>query len=116
MFGWIGALIFGGKSIKALCEKELPAEYHGNWRAEQVDADKVRFGEMSKREFIHNMNSGKYYAPTSSSLNKREYMHWLSSRSRNMMNLEADFGEFNFIKQMTPKEAKEKYIELLNQK
>jgi hypothetical protein len=33
-----------------------------------------------------------------------------------MMNLEADFGEFNFIKQMTPKEAKEKYIELLNQK
>ena len=47
-------------AIKALCEKELPADYHNNWRLESQDADKVRFGEMSKSEFIKNMNNGKY--------------------------------------------------------
>ncbi len=52
------ALICGG--IKAACEKELPADYHRNWKLEQEDANKVRFGEMSRSQFIKNMNNGKY--------------------------------------------------------
>ena len=46
--------------IKASCEIELPADYHRNWKLEQVDANKVRFGEMSRSQFIRNMNNGKY--------------------------------------------------------
>ena len=46
--------------IKASCEKELPANYHRNWKLEQEDANKVRFGEMSRSQFIKNMNNGKY--------------------------------------------------------
>lgn len=46
--------------IKSSCEKELPADYHRNWKLEQEDANKVRFGEMSRSQFIKNMNNGKY--------------------------------------------------------
>ena len=46
--------------IKASCEKELPAAYHRNWKLEQEDANKVRFGELSRSQFIRNMNNGKY--------------------------------------------------------
>lgn len=46
--------------IKASCEKELPVDYHRNWKLEQEDANKVRFGEMSRSQFIRNMNNGKY--------------------------------------------------------
>ena len=56
----IGAIILVYQLIKAVCEKELPADYHRNWRLEQEDANKVRFGEMSRSEFIRNMNNGKY--------------------------------------------------------
>ena len=51
-------LIVGG--IKAGCEKDLPADYHRNWKLEQEDANKVRIGEMSRSQFIKNMNNGKY--------------------------------------------------------
>ena len=56
----IGVIILVYQLIKAACEKELPADYHRNWKLEQEDANKVRFGEMSRREFIRNMNNGKY--------------------------------------------------------
>lgn len=59
MFGII-LIIFIGICIYHMSEKELPSGYHRNWRLEQEDADKVRFGKMSKREFIKNMNNGKY--------------------------------------------------------
>jgi len=46
--------------VKEACKPTLPAEYHRNWKLEQEDANKVRFGEMSRSEFIRNMNNGKY--------------------------------------------------------
>ena len=49
-------LVFIGVCIYHACEKELPADYHRNWKLEQEDANKVRFGEMSRREFIRNSN------------------------------------------------------------
>lgn len=60
IFAVIGIIILVYQLIKASSEKELPADYHRNWRLEQEDANKVRFGEMSKREFIKNMDNGKY--------------------------------------------------------
>ena len=59
MFG-ICLLVFIGLCIYHASEKELPADYHKNWRLEQEDANKVRFGEMSQREFTKNINNGKY--------------------------------------------------------
>lgn len=59
MFG-IVLLIFIGVCIYHACEPKLPADYHSNMKLEEQDANKVRFGEMSKREFIRNMNNGKY--------------------------------------------------------
>lgn len=59
MFG-ICLIIFIGLCIYHASEKELPAEYHRNWRLESQDADKVRFGELSRREFIKNIENGKY--------------------------------------------------------
>ena len=41
-------------------ERELPADYHRNMKLEQEDANKVRLGQMSRKEFIRNMNNGKY--------------------------------------------------------
>ena len=58
--GLIILIVFIIMCIKAACEPTLPADYHRNWKLEQEDANKVRFGEMSKREFIKNMNNGKY--------------------------------------------------------
>ena len=52
--------VFIGLCIYHACEKELPADYHRNWKLEQEDANKVRFGEMSRSQFIKNMNNGKY--------------------------------------------------------
>ena len=49
-------LVFIGICIYHACEKELPADYHRNWKLEQEDANKVRFGEMSRSQFIKNMN------------------------------------------------------------
>lgn len=56
----IGAIYIVYKLISEACEPTLPADYHRNWKLESEDADKVRFGEMSRREFIKNMNNGKY--------------------------------------------------------
>lgn len=53
-------IIFIVLCIYHASEPTLPAEYHRNWKLESQDADKVRNGEMSKREFIRNMNNGKY--------------------------------------------------------
>ena len=59
MFG-ICLLIFIGLCIYHACEPTIPAEYHRNWKLEREDANKVRFGEMLKREFLKNMDKGKY--------------------------------------------------------
>ena len=57
----IGDIIVGiDIGTSKACEKELPADYHRNWKLEQEDANKVRFGEMSRSQFIKNMNNGKY--------------------------------------------------------
>lgn len=58
--GIICLIVFIGLCIKEACEPTLPADYHRNWRLEAQDADKVRYGEMSKREFLRNMDNGKY--------------------------------------------------------
>ncbi len=56
----IGIIVIIYNVIKEVSEPTLPADYHRNWRLEAQDADKVRFGEMSRSEFIRNMNNGKY--------------------------------------------------------
>lgn len=56
----VGIVILIYNVFKSVFEKELPADYHRNMKLEQEDANKVRFGEMSKSEFIRNMNNGKY--------------------------------------------------------
>lgn len=56
----IGVIVIIYNVIKEVSEPTLPADYHRNWKLEQEDANKVRFGEMSQREFIKNMNNGKY--------------------------------------------------------
>lgn len=53
-------VVFAIMFIKAATEKELPEDYHNNWRKEMEDANKVRRGEMSKKDFIKNMENGKY--------------------------------------------------------
>lgn len=53
-------IIFISLCIYHASEPTLPADYHKNWKLEQEDANKVRFGEMSKREFLKNMDKGKY--------------------------------------------------------
>lgn len=52
--------IFIGICIKAACEPTLPADYHKNWKLEQQDSDKVRYGEMTLKEFQRNQRNGKY--------------------------------------------------------
>ena len=37
-------MIFGKNCVTEMCEKELPAEYHGNWKLEEHDANEVRMG------------------------------------------------------------------------
>ena len=59
MFG-ICLLIFIGLCIYHACEKELPADYHNNWRLEAHDSQLVREGKMTQRQFEKNMNNGKY--------------------------------------------------------
>lgn len=59
MFG-ICLLIFIGLCIYHACEKELPASYHNNWRLEEHDAQLVREGKMTKKQFLKNMDNGKY--------------------------------------------------------
>ena len=59
MFG-ICLLIFIGLCIYHASEKELPADYHNNWRLEAEDSQKVREGKMTQRQFLKNMDNGKY--------------------------------------------------------
>lgn len=63
MLGFICSLYAVGQFIKEVFEPTLPAEYHGNLTLENADANKVRFGQMSQREFNRNLRKGKYYAP-----------------------------------------------------
>ena len=58
--GIICIIVFLFLCIKESSEPTLPADYHRNWKLEAQDADKVRYGEMSKREFLRNMKNGKY--------------------------------------------------------
>ena len=53
-------LVFIGLCIYHACEKELPADYHRNWQLERDDLEKVYQGKMTQKEFIKNMNNGKY--------------------------------------------------------
>ena len=53
-------IIFIGLCIYHASEKELPAGYHNNWRLEEHDAQLVREGKMTKRQFLKNMDNGKY--------------------------------------------------------
>ena len=53
-------LIFIGVCIKNACEPTLPAGYHRNWRLEEHDSQLVREGKMTKRQFLKNMDNGKY--------------------------------------------------------
>ena len=53
-------IVFIGLCIYHACEKELPADYHNNWRLEAEDSQKVREGKMTQRQFEKNMNNGKY--------------------------------------------------------
>ena len=53
-------LIFIGLCIYHASEKELPAGYHNNWRLEEHDAQLVREGKMIKKQFLKNMDNGKY--------------------------------------------------------
>ena len=59
MFG-ICLLIFIGLCIYHASEKELPADYHNNWRLEAHDSQLVREGKMTQRQFLKNMDNGKY--------------------------------------------------------
>lgn len=59
LFG-ICLIVFIGLCIYHACEKELPADYHNNWRLEEHDSQLVREGKMTKRQFMKNMNNGKY--------------------------------------------------------
>ena len=59
MFG-ICLIIFIGLCIYHASEKELPADYHNNWRLEAHDSQLVREGKMTQRQFEKNMNNGKY--------------------------------------------------------
>ena len=59
MFG-ICLLIFIGLCIYHACEKELPADYHNNWRLEAHDSQLVREGKMTQRQSEKNINNGKY--------------------------------------------------------
>ena len=59
MFG-ICLLVFIGLCMYHASEPTIPADDHKNWKLEQEDAYKVRFGEMSKREFEKNIRNGKY--------------------------------------------------------
>lgn len=53
-------VIFLAICLKEASQPTLPPGYHNNWKLEREDADKVRFGEMSKAEFNRNINNGKY--------------------------------------------------------
>ena len=59
MFG-VCLLIFIGLCIYHASEKELPAGYHNNWRLEAHDSQLVREGKMTQRQFLKNMDNGKY--------------------------------------------------------
>ena len=109
----LGIGIFLGKCIKAACEPTLPAGYHGNWKLEAEDANKVRMGQMTKREFLRNMDRGKYYAPPEQEeldpklLNLYYGLKWMGT-----FNDKCDYGKYNFIKDLTKEEAFKRKMEL----
>ena len=60
VFAVIGIIYFIVKLIQEACEPQIPASYHRNMELENQDANKVRFGEMSRSEFLRNIDNGKY--------------------------------------------------------
>ena len=113
MFGICLASFFG-KCIKESCEPTLPAGYHGNWRLEEHDSQLVREGKMTQRQFMKNMDNGKYYAPTPKNvgLDQRQLRMYYGMRWRGTFNLNCDYGEYNFIKNISQEEAKQRYLEM----
>ena len=57
IYSFIGLIIYG---IWKNCEPQIPASYHNNWKLEQEDSWKVSTGEMSQRQFMKNIQNGKY--------------------------------------------------------
>lgn len=110
MFGFLGSLLFGANVVKDLSEPTLPAEYHGNYKLEQHDANEVRMGRMTQKQFEKNMNSGKYYAPPKKKELDPHILHmYYGMRWRGSLNMNCDYGEYNFIKNLSEEEAKELY-------
>ena len=60
VIGLIIAIVVICKINSEATEKKLPGDYHNNWRLEAEDCNKVRFGQMSKKQFLKNMENGKY--------------------------------------------------------
>lgn len=53
-------IVFIAIAIYHACEPTIPAEYHRNSKLEAEDARKVAMGEMSRRQFLKNIDNGKY--------------------------------------------------------
>ena len=112
MLGILSALILGGRCIKEACEKELPAEYHGNWRLKEEDTAKVTRGEMTQREFMRNLSNGKYYAPQNTGLDPTILRMYYGLQANGHMNPNVDYGKYEFIKSLSKEEAHDRMMEL----
>lgn len=116
MLGFLSALIFGKNCVTEMCEKELPAEYHGNWKLEEHDANEVRMGRMTQKQFEKNMENGKYYAPPKpdNELDPKILRNYYGMKWRGTFNEKCDYGKYNFIKELSTEEAKKRYFETFN--
>lgn len=98
MLGFICSLYAVGQFIKEVFEPTLPAEYHGNLTLENADANKVRLGQMSRRQFNRNIRNGKYYAPISKTLplSGSDRLIQQASRMREQQKTEKDTADERF--------------------
>jgi len=114
MFGFLSAILFGGKYIKEACELTLSADYHDNWKLETYDSDQVRLGNMTQKEFERNMRNGKYRA-VDNGIDKKELKHYLHLYITGNWISDMNYGKYNFIKNMTKEEARKKWSELIEE-
>lgn len=98
MLGFICGLYTLGQLIKEAFEPTLPAEYHGNSKLEEADINKVRFGQMSQREFNRNLSKGKYYAPICKTppLSEGDRLIQQANRMREQRKMERDTADKRF--------------------
>lgn len=98
MLGFICSLYAVGQFIKEAFEPTLPAEYHGNSTLENADANKVRLGQMSRRQFNRNVRNGKYYAPISKTppLSESGKLIQQVNRMREQQKMEKDTANARF--------------------